>query len=521
MRVERLRERLQGYVRAQAWDAAELTLTRWAADHPEDLEPALHACRIRLDRAQYRAAYGAIAAGLAASKCPPELLLDTLLCLQELAAAALMPVALRRCVNPEAVGADDLARCASVLMRFGLASEAGTLLNLAAQQAPDVPVVLLNRAFLAFYGGDAQAAEVHLERIIIGPQDVAIAHWLLARQRRQTRSANHVARLRQRLSHTELHPEDRAYLGFALFKELDDLGDYSSAWPVLAEANATLAALRPYDGAAVERRFARIRAQCSDFTAPSPRTVAGAEAHPVPVFIVGMHRCGSSLLEQLLSAIPGVLACGETQRLRAAVAYASDRSADIESESFWSALPRDLDAAAGAAHFFELTPGLTAATQYVTEKWPLNFQCIGLIRRIFPNARIIHMRRAPLDLCFANYRERLGDHAAHLYSLTALAHFHRAYLDLLDDFERRYPGWILDVHYEQLVQDPQAQLQRVLAYLGLDPALALGPTDRRQRTVATPSAAQVRERVYTDSVGRWMHYRQPLEPLRQFLTGSG
>ena len=513
MRVERLRERLHSYVQARAWDAAELTLTRWLSEHPDDFEPALHACQIRLRRGQYRAAFDAMASAVQTRRCDPEQILDALLALQELAAGALMPLLLDHCAELASIPTEDLARSASVLLRFGLFDDASTLLQLATQRAPEQPAVLLNQGFLHFYRGETARAEAVLERLIQGSQDVAMAHWLLARQRRQSHDLNHVARLRQRLSRPGLHPEDRAQLGFALFKELDDLGETSLAWPELWAANALLAELRPYDPVALSTSFERIKHAYADECVSDMQAPGG----PTPIFIVGMHRSGTSLLEYLLSAVPGVLACGETRRLQAAWAYAMDCpfAACFATDSTFPS--NGIDASSGARHFFQLTPGLHAETCHVTEKWPLNFQYIGLIRQLFPQAKVIHLCREPMDLCFANFRERLADNATHLNSFEALAHYHHAYRDLMAFWQRRYPGFVLDVHYEQLVQAPEAEMQRVTNFCGLSAVAWDSSADPSQQVVATPSAAQVRERVHAGSVGRWRPYAAQLAPLAQLL----
>ena len=516
MRVERLRERLHRYVQAHAWDAAELTLTRWFSEHPDDFEPALHACQIRLRQGQYRAAFDAMATAVRTRRCGPEQILDALLALQELAAGALMPLLLDRCAELASIPTEDLARSAGVLLRFGLADQASALLQLAAQRAPDSPAALLNQGFLHFYRGETARTEALLERLIQGPQDVATAHWLLSRQRRQSRDANHIARLRQRLSLPGLHPEDRANLGFALFKELDDLGETALAWPELRAANALLAAQHPYDPVALSQSFKRITHAFANERAMDTQARDG----PTPIFIVGMHRSGTSLLEYLLSALPSVLACGETQRLQAAWAYASDRPFANNLNADTTLAADSIDAASGAAHFFQLTAGLRAETHYVTEKWPLNFQYIGVIRQLFPQAKVIHLCREPIDLCFANFRERLADNATHLNSFEALAHYHHAYRDLMAFWQCRYPGFVLDVHYEQLVQAPEVEMQRVADFCGLSAVAWDHSVGQSQQVVATPSAAQVRERVHTGSIGRWRPYRAQLAPLAQLLGVS-
>lgn len=517
MRIERLRERLHGYVRAQAWDAAALTLARWREEHPGDFEVELHATRVLLLSGRYRDAFATVSDAARHLVCPPQLLLETMLCLQQFAAGAAMTECLRRFDQSEQMTPPDLARCASVLMRFGMAEPAAKLLRNARAKAPDDPLCLINQGFLQFYIGDTVAATECLEHLIQGPEDVAMAHWLLSQLRRQTQHSNHLARLRQRFWQSGLHDDDRAYLGFALFKELDDLGEHEAAWQALSAANALLAKLHRYDPSVMQSRFDRIRQQFADDVAmPTP---SGNE--PTPIFIVGMHRSGTSLVEHLLSAVPSLLACGESQRLRAAIAYAMTEPTSADEDALPTLDPRNCDFALAARHFFTLTAGLGPEVKFVTEKWPLNFQYLGFVKHIFPDAKVIHVRRDPLDVCFANFRQRFSDGVAHPNALADLAHYHNAYIELMRYWHERYPGFILDLRYEQLVKQPEVEMRRVFDFCGIDDETASGQNTPRQTLVATLSAVQVRHPIHATSVGRYLPYRRWLAPLQDLLESRG
>ncbi len=513
MRVERLRERLHSYVQAQAWDAAALTLARWRETYPQDFEPALHAASVLLTQKQYRAAFHVIDDAVRQLRCPPELLLETVLCLQQFAAANTLVQLCAQFDQADQLPAKTLARTASLLMHFGLGDQAEVLLRVALGKAPSDPLCLINQAFLLFYRDQPDAAAQVLEMLIGGTQDVAMAHWLLSRLRRQTPADHHVARLRERLSRIGLHEDDRAWLGFALFKELDDLGAHAEAWQSLIAANAVLAKRHPYQSTASTAKFARIRALFDGASVPPILP----PSRPTPIFIVGMHRSGTSLLEHLLSASPAVLACGETQRLRAAIAYAMDAVDTHQDDAFLDVEPQRFDAALAAEHFFALTANVADEVRFVTEKWPLNFLHVGFIRQMFPDAKVIHLRRDPLDLCFANFRERFSDGTTHTHALADIAHFHQAYVELMAHWHRVYPGFVLDVDYEQLVQDPQAQMQRVCAFCDLDSAAMKGTVAPRQDFVATLSAAQVRQPIHNRSVGRHAPYQTQLAALVDLL----
>jgi hypothetical protein len=406
----------------------------------------------------------------------------------------------------------DAARIAAALETIGAHALATEWIEPAAAGAPDDATVLVNRALVRSYGGDFAGARDDAERAIASPADPAIAHWLLARLARARPGNDHVEQLRERLHGAS--DEDAEFLQFALFKELDDLGDADAAWQALDAGCRLVRARLRYDHAATERLFAMLRGR---FPLDAP-FAAVRSGEPQPIFIVGMHRSGSTLLESMLAAHPRTYSYGESQRLSGALRHAADHPGPAlvdeaivhASSSFDWGLVRDRFLGAGRRLFGDAC--------HVTEKMPGTFQLIGFIRHALPDAKILHLRRDPMDLCFANLRELFADGVAHAYSQDDVAHYHALYLDLMRHWHAVYPGFVLDVDYEDLVRDPSATSRRVYEFCGLDwSARVVEPQAWAARPINTLSSFQARQPVNTASIGRWKRYATQLQPLRAAL----
>ncbi|HEY6940757.1 sulfotransferase, partial [Dokdonella sp.] len=407
----------------------------------------------------------------------------------------------------------DLARIAGALATVGADALTRDWVEDAIARAPEDATCLVNRALLRSYAGDFVGAGADLERVIASPADPAIAHWLLARLSRQRPDANHVERLRARIEGADA--ADREYLQFALFKELDDIGDLDGAWAALDEGCRLVRARAPYDRAAHERLFAAI---ARTFPLDGPSAAVRADA-PQPIFIVGMHRCGSTLLESMLATHDAVYCYGESQRLSGALRHAADHACTaLLDEALVEAAPR-LDPALVRDRFPDAGRHLVGDARFVTEKAPGSFQLVGFIRQALPAAKIVHLRREAVDLCFANLRELFGDGVAHAYAQDDLAHYHGLYTGLMAHWHRVHPGFVLDVDYEDLVRDPLGTSQRVFEFCGLDwHPRVVEPEAWASRSINTLSSVQARQPVNRSSVGRWKRYADRLQPLRDALT---
>lgn len=317
-------------------------------------------------------------------------------------------------------------------------------------------------------------------------------------------------------------------LHFALAKALADVGDDEGSFGHFLEANELKRAELDYDEAKALRVFDDIR---TVFSAEFLRAREGnGHASELPIFIVGMPRSGSTLVEQILASHPRVFGSGERVDFSAILrSMGADRPAAMFPRGVLgftrsdfldlakSYLGRMEDAAAAARSRDPSAFGVTL--DRITDKTLNNFFCVGLIHLALPNARIIHTRRDPVDSCLSCYSRLFGSKLSFTYDLGELGRYHRAYQALMEHWSSVLPaGAILDVQYEDVVDDLEGQARRLIAHCGLewhDACLAFHET---RRPVKTASVGQVRQPIYRSSVKRW---RPADDVLRPLLDGLG
>ncbi|MBP8063281.1 MAG: sulfotransferase, partial [Brevundimonas sp.] len=316
-----------------------------------------------------------------------------------------------------------------------------------------------------------------------------------------------IAGLRAAVARPGLHVSDRAELGFALGRALDQVGAYDAAFAAYGAANADSRATEPdgarYDRAAHERFIDSLIAAFPEAAAPI------ADAGTGPIFICGLFRSGSTLTEQILAGHSRVTGGGELGLVpglaRAIAGY-----------------PQAM-ATAGADSIAQLRGlylgGLKTArpdADVVTDKRPDNFLHIGLIKAMFPGARIVHTVREPLDVILSNWFLHLDRSMGHALDLKDLAHWHGQYVRLMRHWKALYPD-ILDLNYDAMVADPRPAVERLLAYCGLDWEEAVLDFHKAVAPVRTASVWQVREPLYQRSSGRWRNYETHLDGVRAAL----
>jgi hypothetical protein len=302
-------------------------------------------------------------------------------------------------------------------------------------------------------------------------------------------------------------------LGFALHAELDRLGRHDEAWRALELGCRAKRATLQYAAADTE---ALVAALIDSMPGDAPGAPAPAGAR-VPVFITGMHRSGTTLLEQLLSAHPDVRGIGELYDFTSAMRDATDHHCR-------GVIDRTLVQRTAAVEFARVGERYLAgvewrlgAERFFTDKLPSNFLNIGYIARALPQAKILHMVRDPVETCFSNLRELFSDANPYSYDLGELAHFHGQYRRLMAHWHHALPGRVLDVDYARLTQEPEAVMREVSAFCGIDFDPAMLDTRASRRSVATASAVQVRQGIQQREVPKWAPYAAQLEPLVRAL----
>ncbi len=327
-----------------------------------------------------------------------------------------------------------------------------------------------------------------------------------------------ILRLRAALADPGADAADRASLGFALARALDAGGAYAAAFAAAADANrASRESVRPaarYDRRAHERLIDALIAAFPRAQAPRPPSQPLAAQAPTvrPIFICGMWRSGSTLTEQLLAGHSGVSAGGELDLLpqlaQSALSPFPQAAATLSAAS-----AREL-----AERYRRGVAALFPGARWVTDKRPDNFLLIGLIKRLFPEARIVHTTRDPLDTCLSIFFLHLDPQLAWALDLEDIGHYFRQYRRLMAHWRALFGQDILDFSYDALVREPRAALERLLAFCDLPWEDACLAPASRGKPVKTASVWQVREPLYRRSSGRSAHYRRELEPLAASLA---
>lgn len=353
----------------------------------------------------------------------------------------------------------------------------------------------------------------------MAPAD-ARAHHLLAGLRKQTPNSNHVDRLSGARKAARAH-RDRVLLGYALAKEMDDLGQPHAAFAVLAEANAehraTLAYRSDDDAAifdAVEACWPQIAAAAND-QAPLA----------APIFVIGMPRTGTTLVDRILSSHPDVESAGELQAMPLAVkSAAGTRSRTVlDAETIKAAASADV-AGIGRDYLARAASHVAGAKPRFIDKFPGNCFYAGLIARGLPHARIVCLRRNPLDTVLANFRNLFAMESRYYgysYDLLDIAAYYQRFDQLMTLWREVLPGRVLELRYETLVSSQEQESRRLLDHCGLSWSDACLEFHANAAPVSTPSASQVRRPLYRNAVDRWRIHADALQPARDFLEERG
>lgn len=306
-----------------------------------------------------------------------------------------------------------------------------------------------------------------------------------------------------------LPDDDQIHLHFALGKICTDLGDNEQAFDHLLHGNALKRGQVAYDEAATMAYLDRIRAL---FSMPviQERT-GGGDPSPMPIFIIGMPRSGTTLVEQILASHPDVHGAGELGDFEAAVASLGAGPDGVPADIGIAEL-RQI-----GSHYLNAVMPRAPDARRITDKMPANFRFAGLIYLALPNARIVHMRRDPVDTCLSCFSLLFGGDQPYAYDLGELGRFYRAYEKLMAHWRQVLPpGFMLEVHYEELVGSFEPQARAIVAHCGLEWHEACLNFHKTERPVHTASAVQVRQPLYRTSIGRW---RPPDDVLRPLLDG--
>ncbi|HKS55522.1 MAG TPA: sulfotransferase [Steroidobacteraceae bacterium] len=357
--------------------------------------------------------------------------------------------------------------------------------------------------------GRLREAEEACDRAIALDRTRYADYQLRSELRVQTVDSNHVAELQRELARPDVDDRARLFLGYALAKELDDLQRYDEAFQHLAVASRIRRRNLKYDVAVDERKLRRIEEVFPQALVRATAADSGSAARFI--FIVGLPRSGTTLLEHMLTGLPGVRSNGETENFSHALMGAAARD---RGDVFAGAAAADPQAV--AAKYAELADAQGGGGSII-EKLPMNYLYLGAIHRALPGAKLVLVSREPVDSCFAMYRTLFGEAYPFSYDIDDLARYYAAYERLMNHWRACLGGTLCEITYEGLVKNPAQVGARVAAYCGLQWREQAVQVENRSMVSMTASASQIRQPIYSSSSGRWLRYRKHLEPLIQAL----
>ncbi|MBT8109075.1 MAG: sulfotransferase, partial [Gammaproteobacteria bacterium] len=340
-------------------------------------------------------------------------------------------------------------------------------------------------------------------------------HYELSKLER-AKNDEHVKQMLEVLRKTDDEPSKNIYLYYALGKELEDLERWSEAFDYYKQAGDAVKTVSDHDVATDVAIMDKIIEVCTrDWLVDAPSTRGTAST---PIFIVGLPRTGTTLTDRVISGHSRVESGGETQLLQMVLRHQSgvDSKVDMSPEIVEAAARAEPGSIASA--YVKAMSHRLGDKPFFVEKLPENVLYLGFIARSWPDARIIHMRRHPMDACFALYKQSYFRFA---YSLDDLADYYLAYDRLSRHWREMLGDRMIEVEYENLVSDPERETRRMLNSLGLRFEEACLEFDRNVAPIATASSVQVREKMHRRSVGKWRNFEGQLQPLRDRLERGG
>ncbi len=390
---------------------------------------------------------------------------------------------------------------ASCLTSLGRLTEARALLDAVLAESPNDSAALGNLGNLLLSEGDLAVARETFERALALNPRAVISFFNLGRARDFTAGEPLIAQMQALVDDPQLSIDERVALLFGLAKAFEDVGDADASFGYLQRGNQMRAAQAQYT---LDTDRALFADYLQRFDAKAPALIV-PPAPKTPIFVLGMMRSGTTLTEQILSSHPQVHGAGELEVL--------PRLAAVEIAKCEGAL--DLDALGRIrAGYLSAIEADAKDARFVVDKLPANFRLVGLIRKALPEARILHMRRDPVAVCWSIYKT-LFTNLAIGYD-TALANtmgYYDLYAEMMAQWRREYPDGFMDVDYEALTRAPEPAIREILAYCGLEfDAACLSPQDNK-RVVRTASLRQVRSGIYQGSSGKWRMFEPHLQEL--------
>jgi tetratricopeptide (TPR) repeat protein len=409
---------------------------------------------------------------------------------------------------------DTLGVVYSQIHDYGKAAE---MFRRVVEMRPDQAHCRFNYATSLIHAGDVDGAEQELETCLRLDPDLWKVHLTLAQLRKQSESQNHVQRLQDSLPRVGMDVAAQLCINLALSKEYEDLGDYPKAFAHLTAGKSTFRATRAYSIARDESLFEALMDAM-------PAEAPGGYPSEEPIFVFGMPRTGTTLIERIISSHRDVYSAGELQDFGIALKRLSGSQTPAMLDVDTIRRTRTLDWKQVGEQYIRSTRPATGKRPRFIDKLPHNFLHAGFIAAALPNAKMICLRRNPMDTCLSNFRQLFALNSAYCdysFDLLDTGRYYVLFDRLMAFWQQRMPGRILEIDYETVVDAQESSTRRLLDFCGLTWDDACLRFEENAAPVSTASAVQVRSPMYRSALKRWKRYEPQLGELKALLTDAG
>ena len=412
-----------------------------------------------------------------------------------------------------------LSEIGSFLSYCEVHDQAEVILRRAVNLKPDEPRFLYNLASVLRFVGNIEETEVLYDKAIkLAPHDYE-AYYNRTELRQQTSEKNHIKELEYHLANKAKSWQDKMLLNYSLAKEFEDVGLYELSISHLSKGSYIRRKNMDYS---VKGDLETIDKIIKVFDTETFKTPGKGYISEQPIFIIGLPRTGTTLVERMLSNHTEVVSVGESNSFATELVKQIQEITVDESLSRLELVERskDIDYCKLGESYVKSTRPKHDDSLHFIDKLPLNFLYTGLIHLALPDSRLIHVTRNPMDTCYAIYKRLFKGAYPFSYELEELGKYYLAYSRLMDHWHQLLPGKIFKISYEELISDPETQLRYLLDFCGLSWQDSCLNFQSNPQPTTTASASQVRQPIYKTSIGKWKNYRKSLEPLIQILENG-
>ncbi len=382
--------------------------------------------------------------------------------------------------------------------------------------------LLINLGYAFQKQGQMESAvDCYLRAVESNPES-ANAYKLLSSVDKQTAGNNYLKIMLDAFPDFEEGSDEFVTAAYALGKTYEDLKDYDSAYHYLKAGGDAMRPKSPYSSASTAKAFAITKDYFANPTPPGTPPTEMSEQQ-APLFILGMPRTGSTLVDRILSSHPDVVSMGELGCFKESMKVLTGFGGGVGfHEHFYGQPEREIDLTRLGQLYVDSAGPEEFGGRYFIDKYPMNFMDLGLIAKALPQARFIHTLRDPMDTCFSNFKQLFTLGFYHYsYSVQECAEYYLLYKDLMEFWAKQLPGRILNVQYESVVADTETQVRRLLQFLGLEWNDACLNFHRNKSPVDTASLSQVRQPIYKSAIRHWTNYRPYLQDAIDVFDNAG